>query len=112
LNFSKKYLLFVEIPLFCSNIEILDYRELSIIFATKTDNSITQKLAKLLMIDTDNFQYINSRKRNTPMRRLPCPRRPREAVVDLQRPPIPLRRTTVLIHPRKVEGGLQQRSEV
>jgi hypothetical protein len=41
INFSKKYLRFVEIPVFCSNIEILDYRELSIIFATKTDHSLT-----------------------------------------------------------------------
>jgi hypothetical protein len=43
LNFSKKKILLVEIPVFCSNIEILDDRELSIIVATKTDNSITQK---------------------------------------------------------------------
>jgi hypothetical protein len=33
-------------------------RELSIIFATKTDNSITQKMAKLLIIENDNFRYI------------------------------------------------------
>jgi hypothetical protein len=61
LNFSKKYLLLVEIPVFCSNIEILDYHELSIIFATKTDNSITPKMAKLSIIDKDNFRYINTR---------------------------------------------------
>jgi hypothetical protein len=53
LNFSKKYLLLVEIPVFCSNIEILDYRELSIILATKTDNSKNQKMAKLSIIDND-----------------------------------------------------------
>jgi hypothetical protein len=58
LSFSKKYLLLVEIPVFCSNVEILDYRELSIIFATKTDNSITPKMAKLSIIDNDNFRYI------------------------------------------------------
>jgi hypothetical protein len=58
---KKKYLLFVEIQQFCSNIEILDYHELSIIFATKTDNSITQKMAKLSIIfDNNNFRYINS----------------------------------------------------
>jgi hypothetical protein len=61
LNFSKKYLLLVEISVFCSNIEILDYRELSIIFATKIDNSITQNMAKISIIDNDKFRYINTR---------------------------------------------------
>jgi hypothetical protein len=63
LNFSKKYLLLVEIPVFCSNIEILDFRELSIIFATKIDNSITQIMAKLLIIYNDYFRYINTSSR-------------------------------------------------
>jgi hypothetical protein len=61
LNFSKKKKLLVEIPVFCSNIKILDYhRKLSIIFATKTDNSITQKMAKLSIIGNNNFRYINT----------------------------------------------------
>jgi hypothetical protein len=60
LNFSKKYLFLVEIPIFCSNIEILDYRELLIIFATKTDNSMAPKMAKLSIIDNDNIRYINT----------------------------------------------------
>jgi hypothetical protein len=51
------------------------------------------------------------RKRNTPRRRLLRPGKPREAVVDLQRPQIPLKRT-VLLHPRKAQVGLQQRPEV
>jgi hypothetical protein len=57
-DFSKKYLLFVEIQVFCLNIEILDDHALSIIFA-KTDNSIPQKMAKLSIIDNNNFRYIN-----------------------------------------------------
>jgi hypothetical protein len=48
----------VEILVFCSNIEIFDYRELSIIFATKTDNSIAQKMAEFSIINNDNFRYI------------------------------------------------------
>jgi hypothetical protein len=40
---------------FGSNIEKLDYPELSIIFATKTNNSITQKMVKLSIIDNENI---------------------------------------------------------
>jgi hypothetical protein len=50
----------VEIVVVCSNIEILAYRELAIIFATKTDNSITPKMVKLSIINNDNFRYINT----------------------------------------------------
>jgi hypothetical protein len=62
LNFSKKYLLLVEIPVFCSNIQIFKYyREFSVIFATN-DNLITPKMAKLLIINNNNnnFRYINT----------------------------------------------------
>jgi hypothetical protein len=41
----------------------VSYRELSIIFAEITDNSITKKMAKLSIIDNDNFRYGGSRKR-------------------------------------------------
>jgi hypothetical protein len=43
----------VEIPVFLSNIEI---SELSIIFAEIIDNSITKKMAKLSIIDNENFR--------------------------------------------------------
>jgi hypothetical protein len=37
-------------------LNLLNYRELSIIFAEIIDNSITKKMAKLSIIDNDNFR--------------------------------------------------------
>jgi hypothetical protein len=46
---------------FCQILNLVNYRELSIIFAEIIDNSITKKMAKLSIIDNDNFQYPNTK---------------------------------------------------
>jgi hypothetical protein len=41
---------------FCHILNLVKYREISIIFAEIIDNSIIKKMAKLLIIDNDNFR--------------------------------------------------------
>jgi hypothetical protein len=58
LIFSKNIDFWLKSRYLVSNIEILDYRALSIIFATKTDNPKNCET-----IDNDSFRYINTTSR-------------------------------------------------
>jgi hypothetical protein len=46
----------LKLRYFCQILNLVNYRELSIIFAEIIDNSITKKTAKLSIIDNDNFR--------------------------------------------------------